>query len=83
MAERSVAASTDEIITLAHGDVDSIRRGQWMSFAMFLVSVFTALIAFFLSKDVVFSGLFLSPAVIQFLGKFIRTVRSEENDKIE
>ncbi|AWB84679.1 hypothetical protein [Corynebacterium liangguodongii] len=83
MAERSVEASTDEIITLAHGDVDSIRRGQWMSFAMFVASVITALLAFAMSNDVVLSGLFLSPAVFQFLGKFIRTVRSEENEKVE
>lgn len=80
MAEQSVAASNDEIITLAHGDVDALRRGQWMSFIMFVLSIGTALVAFALSESAALAGLFLAPAVLQFLGKFIRTVRMGEKN---
>ncbi len=51
-----------------------------MSFIMFVLSIGTALVAFALSESAALAGLFLAPAVLQFLGKFIRTVRMGEKN---
>lgn len=83
MSEQSVAASNDEKVTLAHGDVDALRRGQWFSALLTFAFIVAAIVLYWLSDDPILSGLALAAPVFQYLGKFIRTVRKEENDKIE
>lgn len=83
MAEQSIAASNHEKEWLAKGDVDTLKRGQYLSFGMFIASVGAALSVYFGGGSEWLAGVFLTPPVFQFLGKFVRTVRKEEDDKIE
>lgn len=83
MAEQSIAASNHEKEWLAKGDVDALKRGQYLSFGMFLTSIGAALAVYFGWGSEWLAGIFLAPPVFQFLGKFVRTVRREEDDKLE
>ena len=83
MAEQSIAASNHEKEWLAKGDVDALKRGQYLSFGMFLTSIGAALAVYFGGGSEWLAGIFLAPPVFQFLGKFVRTVRREEDDKLE
>lgn len=83
MAEQSIAASNREKEWLARGDVDALKRGQYLSFVMFAVSVCAALAVYFGGGSDLLAGVFLTPPVMQFLGKLVRTVRKEEDDRIE
>ena len=83
MAEQSITASNREKEWLAKGDVDALKRGQYLSFGMFIASVGAAIGVYLGGGSELFAGLFLTPAVFQFLGKFVRTVREKEDDKIE
>lgn len=83
MAEQSIAASNREKEWLAKGDVDALKRGQYLSFGMFVASVGASLLVYFGGGSELLAGLFLAPPVMQFLGKFVRTVRKEEDDKID
>lgn len=83
MAEQSITASNREKEWLAKGDVDALKRGQYLSFGMFIASVGAAIGVYLGGGSELFAGLFLAPAVFQFLGKFVRTVREKEDDKIE
>lgn len=83
MAEQSITASNREKEWLAKGDVDALKRGQYLSFGMFIASVGAAIGVYLGGGSELFAGLFLAPVVFQFLGKFVRTVREKEDDKIE
>lgn len=83
MAEQSIAASNHEKEWLAKGDVEALKRGQYLSFGMFLASVGAALLVHFGGGSEWLAGIFLAPPVFQFMGKFVRTVRREEGDKLE
>lgn len=83
MAEQSISASNHEKEWLAKGDVDALKRGQYLSFGMFLASVGAALLVHFGGGSEWLAGVFLAPPVFQFMGKFVRTVRRQEDDKLE
>ena len=83
MAEQSISASNHEKEWLAKGDVDALKRGQYLSFGMFLASVGAALFVHFGGGSEWLAAVFLAPPVFQFMGKFVRTVRRQEDDKLE
>lgn len=83
MAEQSISASNHEKEWLAKGDVDALKRGQYLSFGMFVVSVGAALFVHKSGGSEWLAGVFLAPPVFQFMGKFVRTVRRQEDDKLE
>ncbi|WJY67807.1 hypothetical protein CAURIS_04455 [Corynebacterium auris] len=83
MAEQSVAASNHEKEWLARGDVDALKRGQYLSFGMFIASIVAALSVYFGGGSEWLAGAFLTPPIMQFLGKLVRSVRKEEDDRIE
>lgn len=83
MSEQSVAASNEEKLTLAHGDVDAIKRGQYLTFALSIVCFFAAGGLYWMSQNPWLSGLTLSPPVLQYFGKMVRTVREGDSRKAE
>lgn len=83
MAEESITASNNEKEWLAKGDVDALKRGQFLSFFMFIASILAAILVFIAGGSELFAGVFLAPPVFQFLGKFVRTVREKEDDRLE
>lgn len=83
MAEQSVEASNLEKTTLARGDVDAISRGQWLSFLAVVLFLLAAIVLYAISGKVILASLALASPAFQYLGKLIRTVRSDENGRLE
>ncbi len=83
MAEQSVQASNNEKEWLAKGDVESLKRGQLLSFFMFSSCIAASLAVHFIGHSEFLAGLFLAPPLMQFMSKFVRTVRHVEDDKID
>lgn len=80
MSEESVRASNDEKTTLAHGDVDAVKRGQYLSAGLTIVFIGGAIGAYVLSGSALFASVFLAAPVFEYLGTMIRMVRdSREN----
>jgi uncharacterized membrane protein len=90
MAEDALEGQVYSEKTLAKGDVDSVRRGQWMAFALGGVAMllgFSIIVASFWVEDLPWwAGTpFLSVPIFQFLAKLIRSVRepTSEPDTLE
>lgn len=81
MSEQSVAASNHEKTVLASADAGAIRRGQWMSFSLTIMFI-AAAVGSLLSGSEVLAVVFVSPPAFQYLGKLVRTVRHQEDDRI-
>nr|WP_226950089.1 DUF2335 domain-containing protein [Rhodococcus rhodochrous] len=74
MAETTVDTQSVVERTLATGDVEAVRRGQYLSSAIVVACVAGAIIA--AVNDLPWASIgFLVPAVVQFAPKLIRSVR--------
>jgi len=80
MAEVALNGQVETEKCLANGDVNSIKRGQWMAFTLggiAMLLAFTLIVASFFVDDLPWwAGTpFLSVPIFQFLAKLIRSVR--------
>lgn len=80
MSERTVETSNYERRALADGDVAAVKRGQWMAWSTSIGGVVGAVYLAANGQPWVAAAL-VSPAVFQFLGTLVRTVREKQVDK--
>lgn len=80
MAEKALDSQIDTDKTLAHGDVDAVRRGQFLSTAVVVVTLGIALTLAILGAPWGVVSLFVAPTLFQFATSLIRSVR-EPSDK--
>ncbi|MGW4580381.1 DUF2335 domain-containing protein [Rhodococcus aetherivorans] len=74
MAETAMENQTAVERTLATGDVEAVRRGQYLSTAVVVVTLIGAIVAALLKLPWL-AVAFLLPSIVQFAPKLIRSVR--------
>lgn len=81
MAEKALDSQIDVDTTLAHGDVASVRRGQWQSTAIVSLSVGAALTGGLLHLPWELSAAFLAPGIFEFGSNLVRAIREPRRQK--
>ena len=79
MSERALEAHNEERLALAHGDIHTVKRGQYLSALIVTSCIVGSLVAVGVFDSEVLAGLILAPALMQFLGKLVRTVRDRDD----
>lgn len=79
MSEQTIETSNYERRKLVDGDVDAVKRGQWMTWIVSTTFGICALLLG-LKGHTALAGLFLAPPLFQYFGNLIRTVRTKEKD---
>lgn len=83
MAEKALDSQVDVDTTLARGDVESARRGQWQSTVVVLVCVGAALTAAILGYPWPVVAVFMAPGIFEFGSSLVRAIREPERHKAD
>ncbi len=75
MSEAAVHAEAFERRTLAQGDVDAVKRGQYLSSVIVALGLIFAFVVIVLGGNTFVAALGLTPAVMQFASTLVRSVR--------
>jgi hypothetical protein len=80
MSEKALDSQIEVDTTLAHGDVASVRRGQWQSTVVVAGSVVCALVTAVLKAPWEVSVAFLAAPVFEFGSSLVRAIREPRRD---
>ena len=80
MSEKALDSQIEVDTTLAHGDVASVRRGQWQSTVVVAGSVVCALVTALLKAPWEVSVAFLAAPVFEFGSSLVRAIREPRRD---
>ncbi|OBG21760.1 hypothetical protein A5765_21680 [Mycolicibacterium celeriflavum] len=83
MAEKSLESQIEVDTTLAHGDVASIRRGQWQSTAIVGASLIFAFAAVLLDAPWQVVAVFLVPGIFEFGSSLVRAIREPTSRDVQ
>ncbi|OBF70499.1 hypothetical protein A5750_23290 [Mycobacterium sp. 852002-51613_SCH5001154] len=75
MAEKALDAQVEVDTTLAHGDTRSVRRGQWQSTAVVVLSLAGALTAVLVKAPWEAVAVFGAPSIFEFASSLVRAIR--------
>ena len=82
MAERALDSQIATDATLSIGDVKAIARGQWLYASIAALSLSLGFTALILDVNPWAAAAIASPAVLQFTGALVRTVREPSKPKL-
>ncbi|WJY73238.1 DUF2335 domain-containing protein [Corynebacterium auriscanis] len=80
MSEETVATSNYERKKLVEGDVEAVKRGQWMAWTSSVLCVIGAVVCAVIGQPWVASVL-LGPPIMQFGTSLVRTIRKDDSEK--
>lgn len=80
MSENTVETANYERRKLVDGDVETVRRGQWMAWTISVMCVIGATVCAVKELEVI-AGLLLGMPIMQAVTSLVRTVRRDDPDK--
>lgn len=80
MSEKALDSQIDVDKTLAHGDRESVKRGQWQTTAVVSLSLICALVVALIGAPWAVVAVFVAPPVFEFGTSMVRAIREPRRD---